>query len=588
MDEPLAAIKMRFRRFFRTLKRRRQWNVLMASIVVCSTALFLAFYFERSVERKVIEEPKVVVHPASPPAASSEAVDSERLLAMLQQGFNDTVSELKELYYQHSTAEVRENAPLALLALVLALFTGYIAARAIRSVRSGSSYTRLRSRLTGKDRISIYEHLGRVGLEYLAPHFQFHGYNYADELEATVTVDDVKAWSVLFKYDQSACRRLCMLLKNGSAKSTFFKCDYTLGDRLFYHQVVESAYGNELEQDKKAIAATADKLWDIFNSTAHVQFGSKYNVRRVAKLCPSSARACLRQASRLVNHLNASLSVANEMRMTTTAEWMKLAGLGDTIYPLLFLEKGYKYAHSFQHLSSDEELKNMGIFDKAHRARILKIIRCDDTNVSFWSAMYKPERFRLANDFARAFKGSEKEFNVVGEAIIDEAGRSKISQFQFENFIEKYRGANFKVALNALRSEFADVDDKEKLPVSEIPKVFFAYDWLRRMDLEQYAPNFIGNSLARQVDIIAAPKLTHAELIAIGVDKVGHRRTILRNLDKLIIHSRLDRRSTPSPKKRGSPASSRQRSTPRKSGRSHYLELLRESEANGWKSPFSR
>jgi hypothetical protein len=48
-------------------------------------------------------------------------------------------------------------------------------------------------------------------------------------------------------------------------------------------------------------------------------------------------------------------------------------------------------------------------------------------------------------------------------------------------------------------------------------------EWLRRLDLEQYAPSFAANDI--DGDVLS--ELTVDDLIGLGVTSIGHRRKIL-------------------------------------------------------------
>ena len=190
----------------------------------------------------------------------------------------------------------------------------------------------------------------------------------------------------------------------------------------------------------------------------------------------------------------------------------------------------------------------MGVVDADHRRLILQLVTCSPTDSSIYSAMHRPDRYRIVEDFVRVFPGRTREIELAVDSIVDDAGRSKISMFQLEMFLDKYRLATGKAAAEALRREFTG-EGEEGSPD------FFVFDWLKRIGLTEYAPNFIGNALTGRDDLIASPKLSHAELDQMGISKIGHRRIILKQLDKLIIHSRLDRRSpsrSPSAKSRSS------------------------------------
>ena len=66
------------------------------------------------------------------------------------------------------------------------------------------------------DRMPVFDHLRRVGLEGWAELFEYHGYKLRAELRG-LTVDSVKQWSGFLRIDARSRKRMELLLAENTA-----------------------------------------------------------------------------------------------------------------------------------------------------------------------------------------------------------------------------------------------------------------------------------------------------------------------------------------------------------------------------------
>jgi hypothetical protein len=70
-------------------------------------------------------------------------------------------------------------------------------------------------------------------------------------------------------------------------------------------------------------------------------------------------------------------------------------------------------------------------------------------------------------------------------------------------------------------------------PEPELTPTAFAYGWLLAEGLEEYARDFIGQGLGERAELAAEPRLQAEDIKALGVEKLGHQRRILRMIAAL-------------------------------------------------------
>ena len=94
------------------------------------------------------------------------------------------------------------------------------------------------SRPQDVDRMSVYSHLKRVGLEAWAPTLAHFGFRFKADL-AGLTLEEVRKWSGALRLDRAACSRMKVLLE-GESKLV---ADYQLADMATVKDMFIATFG---------------------------------------------------------------------------------------------------------------------------------------------------------------------------------------------------------------------------------------------------------------------------------------------------------------------------------------------------------
>jgi hypothetical protein len=221
----------------------------------------------------------------------------------------------------------------------------------------------------------------------------------------------------------------------------------------------------------------------------------------------------------------------------TTVEFLRRLGLEKYAYGLE--DAGYGLAQDLALLDAGA-LEKHGVGDKRDAEAILDVLAVKDARAELVAAFQRPDRRRAAALFLEAFPGERAAAERFAAAVTDAMGHGLASALQIARYLDGApRGGDTHAAAAAAaagaRARLVDAPREPRPPPAPAPAPpsDFVYGMLKAGGLECYAEQFIGQGLGTREELAAEPRLRAEDLKAIGVEKLGHQRAILRMLAAL-------------------------------------------------------
>jgi len=433
------------------------------------------------------------------------------------------------------------------------------------------------------DRMTIFEHLRRVGLEGWAALFNYHGYHFKTDLRG-LAIDTVKAWSGYMRIDVKALRRMELLLSSDEGLMR----DYQLADMATIKELFIATFGSESSaalppeakwhsQDESTIALTdTDGSEQSFAGSVHAgenlrdqdipselatvtreATGSPQLSHLADSLCRAlmvngkaaasvwqvrallfdhshSAAAVLAHAPLLVSPAVPCGVDAVQVDELSAYDWLRRAGLEHHVDALE--DKGYVTARSMYGLTDAILKEHCDLKNDGDRKALVALATADAAHPRTLLGFTSPGYARLRSTFLEAFPESG-----LGEAdcatefanrLSDSTGHSRISLLQLEAHLAKYgkgEGAGPLAALRAINTELLEKTRPERPAKKEEPEpTEWVYGWLKAQSLEHHAQKFIENRMCDAAAFQLEPQLDIKDLKeTFGVRKEGEARRIL-------------------------------------------------------------
>mmetsp|Transcript_22674 Transcript_22674/g.37922 ORF Transcript_22674/g.37922 Transcript_22674/m.37922 type:complete len:959 (+) Transcript_22674:1747-4623(+) len=437
------------------------------------------------------------------------------------------------------------------------------------------------------DRMTVYDHLRRVGLEHYAAYFEYHGYNYRDELTG-LNVNTVKKWALQLQYDPLTVKMLGQLL---SADAEFYKKQYELAELSTIREAFIAAYPVEymvthgeappklrrLSSHERHGLVVADGDSELNGSRPRRR--SSTSVQEERKMVESkhgggagglksydgmvareieelSKKLCERLSKNgkgmvSVYQLHYLFSIfydpqelvenahiltkpreeeSKQMKPMTSFEWLKRAGL--VKFATAAEDNDVKLAADIVKLNQGN-LQEFGIRGPALK-QIQTLIANKPEDANIVAGMQCLDRRRVVNRFLQAFPGNFHTAFDFAMSITDEMGRGLASRIQINAHLKKYAD-DMQAALDNARKDLVEVKRIVVAPVPP-PKIpnFWVTQWLNSLGLKHLSMHFIGQSLSHYEDVVVEPILEVEELKKMGVRKVGDQRKIRREIKRLL------------------------------------------------------
>lgn len=423
------------------------------------------------------------------------------------------------------------------------------------------------------ERMTVYDHLRRVGLEHYACYFEYHGYQYRDEV-AGITIKTVRNWITELAYEPFVASRMERLLKNDK---DLLKKQYILAELSTIREAFIATFSYDYQsQHGEApplirrqssherlglVKSRADSNGDVTlledakqpplkrQSDSPTRYSAKQIERMSKQLCERLSRNGkgivsvyqLEWLLKIFPHPQRALDNAHILTKPrkkgsgtppwmTAFQWLKRANMAN--FASLFETRGKKLARDLIKTKPAELQQYQGINKPLFT--VLAGNMPENSNVTI--GMSCPDRKRVMNMFRVAYPEATRDtIFAFSKSVTCEFGRGLVSGIQLTAYFAKYKSDEKAAVANATK-ELVDIP---KAPVPKCPPVppptDWVYKWLKTFKMEQVAMNFIVQGLRHREDIVVKPILEDEELKTnLGVSKLGWRREIIRRIQCLL------------------------------------------------------
>eukprot|EP00035_Acanthoeca_spectabilis_P012932 m.235222 g.235222 ORF g.235222 m.235222 type:complete len:892 (+) comp15760_c0_seq2:2970-5645(+) len=403
------------------------------------------------------------------------------------------------------------------------------------------------------DRMSLYEHLHRVGLDLYAPLFETRGYRFKADI-GKLNLDSVLKWSPMLRCDEIASSRLGLLLEQDEA----LMLDYQRADLATVKDLFMSTYLHDaVSKDGTDDAVDAEPSRSLSTSSACLEGLSRFQAEPAGvlelshlgdALCAAvqrdgkaAASIWLLRRHLQVYHDQPHAAVANAGTLLppqdrcpeqlqapddiSTAAWLRRCCL-EHLTPK-FTSAGYVDAKVLYTLD-EEKLKHMGITDVHELAVLTALLTTDrekrpDVILDFTS----PDVIRLRELFFEHFGNTPdtaESANTFAWALCDSLGRAptlsigQVKRFLRENIDPRACAGAADAFLQAANvAAPASAADSDESAISNPEKYSEVTQWLKPHGLEHYAKKFYKQGFCTLADLALDPKLECGDLEELGI-----------------------------------------------------------------------
>ena len=425
------------------------------------------------------------------------------------------------------------------------------------------------------DRMPVFEHLRRVGLEGWARLFEYHGYALKADLRG-LSIDTVKQWSGYLRADARASKRMELLLAENeklmeeyqlidmaTAKETFLAVFISYGAAeaenasLVLPSRAASAgsegstpsrnlvrqRSNGLKRDwidaaeQEPLSQLADQFCFALTRDGKAS-ASIWQVRHHLHLHAHSAREAVDTASVLIDANPPCGADALDVDELSTYEWLRRAGLEQ--HATGIEGEGYTTARALYGLGEGVLKDECGIKDKIELKRLTALVSTDAANARVLLSFTAPDFARIRTEFISAFAKTtivdleqlKKHALTFAMALSDGAGHGRISLKQLEIYLS--RAKDPAAAAASAKAELLEHIRPEPTPKPVKPKpTEWVYTALVAEGLEECADKLLGANFKEREDLTLEPRLEIAELEKIGIEKPCDRRKVLKFIKAL-------------------------------------------------------
>lgn len=426
------------------------------------------------------------------------------------------------------------------------------------------------------ERMPIFDHLRRVGLEGWAPLFAYHGYELKSDLRG-LTIETVKQWSGYLRIDMLACKRLELLLAEdaklmeeyqlidmATAKELFLAVFATAtdvdarpvklgGDESPTEQIVELVpeLASPSRQSSAELLQRAaqqltereplSKLADRLCSTLQVDGKSVvsiWQVRQHLHLHGHSPEEACAAAANLATPSPPHGCNALGVDELSTYNWLRRVGLEK--HAAALEDAGYATARSLYGLAESTLKDDCGVRDRTTLKRLSALLNAEQsaarTLLSFTTPNYARLRSSFVGAFATAPDLAEKHASAFASSLCDGGSHGRISLHQLEAYLagvgDRHKGP--AEAARAAKAELVDHVRPEAPPVAKAhTPTDWVYVWLKEHGLDGYWSCLEGARFKEKADLLLEPRLSLEELGTLGVDKLAEARKLF-NLIKAL------------------------------------------------------
>jgi len=412
------------------------------------------------------------------------------------------------------------------------------------------------------DRMTVFDHLRRVGLEGWAGLLEYHGYSHRADLRG-LSVDTVKGWSGALRLDARACIRMGLLLsEDAKLMEDYQLIDLSTAKELFL-AVFDRSHdrSGEAKAEKEADAAApalarqnseglkreavdaAERepsalLADQFCAALQREgkpAASIFQVRRHLRLYAHSAAEAVATVGALIEPSPECGVDSLRLDELSAYEWLRRVGLEKHAAKLE--ELGYSTARSLYSLP-ETFLKECGVQDRAELKRLTALLNADAAMPRALLGFTSPDVARLRAAFIEAFPDphgeAERHVDGFAAALSDRAGHGLVSLWQLEAYLAGCKGKSAEAAAGAARAELVEhTRPAAAPPPPPAEPAAWVYGWLKDKGLEGWAGALTEACFVEKADLQLEPRLRVEDLVALGVNKAADARKLFNLIKKL-------------------------------------------------------
>lgn len=422
-------------------------------------------------------------------------------------------------------------------------------------------------------RMTVYEHLRRVGLERLTPLLEMHGYKYKSELVG-LEASTVREWDTELQYDFLQFDRLKRLL---SEETRIMEQDYPLASISTIRDAFIRAYPVTHMTWSEDAAAPESKSGSsdpgapprLLRQTSFEQHRSRSEtldpelplsspMRRRAQ---SIEAALDTMAKRFVEKLsrdgrgNVSLwqlrrlltqnaapenaeknagalsqprsDESRTVRHMTSFEWLKRACCLSSYHNI---KKAFPLARDLRQLKSVDKVKMRFMISKRRATELLLLLQNKPEHRNLTCGLLLPDRSTVRRMFRLRWPDcSTSQLDAFSYGVTDAHGRGLCSRLQLQNYLK-----DKKTPQQAVEDMAAGLIEVPEPPLPKEKPAQRDSTWIYKMlkakdsELTSCAAKFSDAGLRSRDDILSEPQLTMKQLEeAVGIKSLGHRRRLL-------------------------------------------------------------
>ena len=444
------------------------------------------------------------------------------------------------------------------------------------------------------DRMPVFDHLRRVGLEGWARLFEYHGYALKADLRG-LSIDTVKQWSGYLRIDARACTRMGLLLgENDKLLEEYQLIDMATAKEMFIAvfgaasptmsaEITPSAdtegnaalvmpsrdssagsqpspsarsqlarqHSSGLKRDFVDVAESEplSRLADRFCAALQREgkaAASIWQVRHHLHLHAHSSVEAVQTAGVLIEPCPPCGSDALDVDELETYAWLRRAGLEK--HAAALEKEGYATARALYGLAESVFKDDCKIKDQLERTRLTALVGTDAANARTLLSFTAPDYARLRSAFLAALapegaltgaKGDgaeqlEQHATTFANELSDGAGHGRISIHMLEAYLSAAKAKGAKAAAAEARAELLEHIRPAPPPTPEpaVPTEW-VYTWLDAQGLKECASKLIEAGFSEKSDLTLEPRLGLVDLEKLGIEKPCDQRKVLKLIKAL-------------------------------------------------------
>mmetsp|Transcript_108744 Transcript_108744/g.307411 ORF Transcript_108744/g.307411 Transcript_108744/m.307411 type:complete len:1066 (+) Transcript_108744:60-3257(+) len=422
-------------------------------------------------------------------------------------------------------------------------------------------------------KVTLYDHLRRVGLHRFAPFFEHFGIRQKAHLTAELA-DKIKHWGPDFKIGSPQQERLLRLIKGDKILDDVF----ALADLSVLRDRFISAFQSGTGRDGAPAEPAAPPPPALDRACSEPASASRALAPTRLALIRASTPGKETTGLRLIEMAHEFQEALEDCGKTNVSMWQlemhfqRYAGdpsgalqncralvkssadraheeclvhwmttfqflrrIGLEKYAFKLEDAGYKYWADFKHMSKDDLKNELGMSGE-DATLCHAVLSGNEERADLLRKFHIPEFADLQALFAARFpQASPDQARRFAVQLTDELGVADFSCLQVKNYLDGVGGGPAE-ASHGLRDGLTSLEAAEaarvRPPAPPAPPGHedkWVYGWLKEIGLEEFTAQFVNQAIMTREDVLGAP-MEHDNLQSIGITKLGERCMVIRHL----------------------------------------------------------